>query len=299
MVLAVKLNISKYVQLTKPTIILLVAITGICTMAAEGSLFIRPLEMLSCLGAIILSAGSANAFNQFIDRDIDAVMDRTKRRRPLPLEHLSPTNAFIFALVLGVISNYYLWTQFTPLAAMISIGTILFYVLVYTLWLKRRHHYNIVIGGAAGATAPLIASAAYFGELSLVAWIGFLIIFTWTPPHFWALALAIKDEYEKVKIPMLPNVRGDKRTRREIIFYTTVLLPVSLIPYFYKQEVGLFFAASAIILWIFYMEQTFRQLKVASKQSYKKLFVFSILYLFALFLALAVDGAVRYWSGVI
>lgn len=268
-------------------------------MAAEGSLFIKPIDMMLCLGAIILSAGSANAFNQFIDRDIDAVMDRTKGKRPLPLEQLSPLAALVFALVLGIGSNYYLWTRFTPLASLISIGTILFYVIIYTLWLKRRHHYNIVIGGAAGATAPLIASAAYTGDLSLIAWVGFVIIFMWTPPHFWALALAIKDEYAKVKIPMLPNVKGERWTRTEILIYTILLLPITVFPFFYKKEVGLFYASSAVILWIFYMEQTFRQLKKKTTSSYKRLFLFSILYLFLLFMALAVDGAIRFWGGKI
>jgi protoheme IX farnesyltransferase len=296
---ALRSSVAHYIRLTKPTIIFLVAITAICTMAAEGSLFVRPIEMLFCLAAIILSAGSANAFNQFFDRDIDAVMERTRKRRPLPLQSLRPAHALLFAIILGVISNVYLWMKFNALTALISIGTILFYVIIYTLWLKRRHYYNIVIGGAAGATAPLIASAAYANDVSLIAWMGFILIFMWTPPHFWALALVIKDEYQKVSVPMLPVVRGDKRTRIEIMIYTITLLPISLFPFFYKKEVGLFYAASAVILWVLYMEQTFRQLKARSKASYKKLFFFSILYLFLLFLALAVDGALRYFGGVI
>ncbi|MDB5038539.1 MAG: ctaB [Bacteriovoracaceae bacterium] len=290
------LSIRKYIQLTKPTIILLVAITGMMTMAAEGTLFTRPVSMLLCLLAIMLSAGSANAFNQFIDRDIDSIMDRTRKRRPLPLDHLTPARAFIFALILGVASNVYLWIKFTPLASLISVGTILFYIFVYTLWLKRRHYYNIVIGGAAGATAPLIASAAANGKISVIAWVGFLIIFIWTPPHFWALALAIKDEYAKVKIPMLPNVLGDKRTRFEILIYTVLLLPITLIPVI-GSRAGWFYIVAAVLLWIWYMKGTIVQFKVATIASYKKLFYVSIGYLFFLFIAFGVDGAIRYWSG--
>lgn len=283
----------KYIQLTKPTIILLVAITGLATMVAEGSLFRAPLNMLFCLGAIILAAGSANAFNQFIDRDIDAVMSRTRTRRPLPQEHLSPVHAFLFALILGVLSTWYLWVKFNSLAALISLGTILFYVFVYTLWLKRRHYYNIVIGGAAGATAPLIASAADTGDISLLAWTGFLVIFTWTPPHFWALALAVKDEYEQVNIPMLPNVLGDRRTRIEIIIYTILLLPISLLPAL-KDQVGLVYLGSALVLWAWYMRETWRRLSAQTIAAYRKLFYVSIIYLFLLFLALGLDGFFRY-----
>ncbi len=280
-----------YLQLTKPTIILLVVITGFSTMAAEGSLFQNPLFMTVVLLAIALSAASANAFNQFIDRDIDAVMERTKRRRPLPLQTVRPLHAFIFALIVGAITNLYLYIYVNPVAAWISVATILFYVFIYTLWLKRRHYYNIVIGGAAGATAPLIASAAVNGRPSLLSWILFLIIFTWTPPHFWALALALKEEYQRVKIPMLPNVLGEKRTRTEIIIYTFLLLPLSIIPFFWN-EAGMTYLGSAFMLWVWYWRETVMLLK---SQKYKKLFWISIFYLFGLFIVLALDGAIRFW----
>ncbi len=289
-------SLAKYIQLTKPTIIVLVAVTGLATMAAEGSLFVSPLRMLLCLSAIIIAAGSANALNQFIDRDIDALMERTKTKRPLPQEQLTPLKALLFGLLLGAVSTVYLWIKFNPLAAMLSLGTILFYVLIYTVWLKRRHYYNIVIGGAAGATAPLIASAAAYGDISLIAWVGFLIIFTWTPPHFWALALALKSEYEKVKIPMLPNVLGEKRTITEIFIYTFLLLPLTLAPIYWK-EAGLIYGIAAVLGWMWYTRETFVRLKVRDKKSFMKLFYVSILYLFILFLALGIDGAYRFFSG--
>jgi protoheme IX farnesyltransferase len=282
--------LKEYIQLTKPTIVVLVAVTGLATMAAEGHLFREPLDMLLVLAAIILSAGSANSLNQYIDRDIDALMDRTARKRPLPRQQLSPYQALGFGLFLGIVSNAYLWLAAHWLAAVISVATILFYTLVYTIWLKRRYYYNIVIGGAAGATAPLIASAAATGETSALSWIFFALIFFWTPPHFWALALAIKDQYEKVKVPMLPNVLGDKRTKWEIVLYTIFLLPLSLLP-MYLGLLGRFYALAAVGLWVWYMIATYKNLKENTKPAFMKLFAVSIFYLFLLFIAAAIDGA--------
>jgi len=181
------------------------------------------------------------------------------------------------------------------MAAAISLGTILFYVLIYTLGLKRRHHYNIVIGGAAGATAPMIASAAFNNEVSAMAWFMFLLIFFWTPPHFWALALCIKDQYEKVKIPMLPNVRGDRRTRVEIYVYTVFLLPLTLVPI----ALGMVELASAVVLvliWGWYMKETLVRLREKTESSYRKLFIVSIFYLFLSFVVLGLDGLYRYFQ---
>lgn len=287
--------IVKYVNLTKPTIVLLVALTGLAQMAADGSLFVSPVQMLLVLFVIVVAAGSANSLNQFIDRDIDAVMERTKKRRPLPLEQVSPTQALTFGIILGVLSTFYLWFRVNPLSALLSLGTILFYIFVYTLWLKRSHYYNIVIGGAAGATAPLIASAAATGHISTLAWILFAIIFTWTPPHFWALALALKEEYEKVKIPMLPNVMGDKRTRLEIGLYTVTLLPLSVAPYFLGL-CSVFVLTSSIILWLWYMRETVLRLRDETIAGYRRLFFISIGYLFLVFIAVGIDGALRYFG---
>lgn len=284
-----------YIQLTKPTIVLLVAITGLCAMAAEGSLFQRPTEMMLILAAIVVAAGAANSLNQFVDRDIDAVMERTKRRRPLPQAQLSPYHALAFGLVTGVVSTLYLWWAASAQAALISLGTILFYVFVYTLWLKRRHHYNIVIGGAAGATAPLIASAAYQDQISAMAWFMFLLIFFWTPPHFWALALAIKDQYAKVNIPMLPNVRGDKRTIVEIYAYTIFLLPLTLIPVALGM-VGVVSSTALLLIWGWYMKETVDRLRQKTTQAYRKLFVVSIFYLFLSFVILGLDGMIHYFQ---
>ncbi len=281
-------RISAYISLTKPTIVLLFAVTGFAAIVAEGSLLSEPLKLILVMIAMVFTAGSANALNMYFDRDIDAMMNRTKRRRPIPLHKISPEHAAIFGVVLGAIAiGYYLYaTNFTT--AFLSFFTIAFYVGIYTLWLKRRTPYNIVIGGAAGATAPLIGWAAATGEISMLAWVLFLVVFLWTPPHFWALAIAIQDEYKLAKVPMLPVTHGEKRTRSEIYLYTIILIPVTLIPYF-LQTSGMFFLVSAILLGLFYMVQTVRFLRRKTREDAKKLFWVSILYLFALFAALFVD----------
>ncbi len=286
-------HLRAYIQVTKPTIVFLVAVTGFTTMMAEGSLFQQPGPMLLALMLIVMAAGSANAFNQFIDRDIDVLMERTRKRRPLPQQHLSAMSVLIFALITAVISTAGLWIFFNALSAMLSLGTILFYVGVYTLWLKRRHPYNIVIGGIAGSTAPLIASAAATNSLSWISWLGFSVIFMWTPPHFWALALAIKDDYAKVKIPMLPNVYGDRRTKWEIYSYTILLLPLT-VPTLYKLEFHPVLVGTAFLLWLWYFVETLRQLPKSTKAAYYKLFYVSIFYLLLYFTVLAVEGMLRY-----
>lgn len=287
-------SIANYIQLTKPNIVLLVVITALAALAAEGSLFQMPMQSLLIVAAIGLAAGSANAFNQFLDRDIDSVMGRTKKRRPLPTGKIKPAGAFIFASALGALSTVYLWLEWNPLAAMVSASTILFYTLIYTLMLKRNHHYNIVIGGAAGAAGPIIAWAAVDGYISLYAWIMFMVIFMWTPAHFWALALAIKDEYKEVSVPMLPVTHGDKRTRWEILLYTISLLPLSFLPVI-SFDASYIYLAGALLLWAWYMKETIVGLRAKTKKAYMKLFYVSILYLFLYFLVIGIDGGVRYF----
>ncbi len=285
-----------FIQLTKPSIILLVLVTSVAALAAQGFLFSNPLESFFIIGAIALAAGSANAFNQYFDRDIDQLMDRTKSRRPLPQGLLKPSSALTFAILLGAGSTAYLWMYWTPLSAIISAGTIFYYAFFYTLVLKRRHHYNIVIGGAAGATGPLIAWAAIENNLSLYSWLMFILIFMWTPPHFWALALAIKDEYKNVKVPMLPVTHGIKRTKVEIWLYTFSLLPISLVPWVMK-DAGFFYLLAALVLWLWYLLESYRSLaKKSDRSNYLRLFGVSIFYLFFLFVAMMVDGALRFYS---
>lgn len=287
-------SVANYIRLTKPTIILLVVVTGLVTLALQGFLFEAPIQSILICLAITAAAGSANAFNQIWERDLDAQMERTRNKRPLPLGQISVQRASIFAGLLGLYSTAYLWAFHNLTAALISLATILYYVLFYTAYLKKAHHYNIVIGGAAGAAAPLIAWAAVTGEVSTMAWILFAIIFMWTPPHFWALALAIKEDYEKIKMPMLPVARGVKRTELEIYLYTFSLLPISIAPYWFA-EIGLTYVVFASLLWGAYLWQTFKRLRAGTKRDYKILFAYSILYLFFLFISLGIEGAFQYF----
>lgn len=281
--------LGSYFSLMKPTIVLLFLVTGLSAIVVEGSLLSDPIQLTLVLLAMGLTAGSANSLNMFFDRDIDSQMERTRRRRPIPLDKISPKNALIFGLVTGVIAVGYYALAVNWVAAFWSLFTILFYVGVYTLWLKRRTPYNIVIGGAAGATAPLIGWAAATGEISALAWILFLVVFLWTPPHFWALAIAIQDEYKNAKVPMLPVTHGDRRTRWEIFIYTLILVPVTLVPYLLHTN-GRFYLISAVVLGLFYLVQTVRLLSTKERKDSKKLFWISILYLFLLFIALLVDA---------
>ena len=285
-------RISAYFSLMKPTIVLLFLVTGFAAIAVEGSLLSEPLKLTLVMIAMGLTAGSANALNMFFDRDIDSQMERTRRRRPIPLEKLSPAHAAVFGLVTGAIAIAYYGFAINWVAAFWSFFTIAFYVGIYTLWLKRRTPYNIVIGGAAGATAPLIGWAAATGEVSLLAWVLFLVVFLWTPPHFWALAIAIQDEYKAAKVPMLPVTHGDRRTRWEIFAYTLILIPVTLVPYFLGNCGKLYFF-SAIALGLFYFGQTIRLLSTKERKDSKTLFWISILYLFLLFIALLVDAFLK------
>lgn len=284
-----------YLQLTKPTIVLLVAITALGALASQGILFEHPFHAFLITLAISMAAGSANAFNQVLDRDIDRIMPRTRAKRPLPSGRLTPTQAALFAAFLGVSSSAYLWFFWSPLAAGLSAATIFFYTVIYTMFLKRRHHYNIVIGGAAGAAGPIIAWAAVEGHVSLFAWILFMLIFMWTPAHFWALALAIKDEYQSVHVPMLPVTHGEKRTRIEIVAYTISLLPLSLLPLL-LDDVSWFYGGSAFALWLWYALKTKQHFQNSDKKKYMKLFYISIVYLFFLFVAVGIDGAIKYLS---
>ena len=283
-----KARISAYFSLTKPTIVLLFVVTGFAAIVVEGSLLSQPLKLAFVLLAMALTAGSANALNMYFDRDIDALMDRTKRRRPIPLHKVDPKSAALFGLITGSIAIGFYGLATNWVAAFWSFFTIAFYVGIYTLWLKRRTPYNIVIGGAAGATAPLIGWAAATGHVSPLAWVLFLVVFLWTPPHFWALAIAIQDEYKAARVAMLPVTHGEKRTRLEILLYTVLLVPVTLIPYFLGKS-GKFYLGSALVLGGYYLWQTVVLLRAGTREASKKLFWISILYLFLLFFALFAD----------
>ncbi|HVS46868.1 MAG TPA: heme o synthase [Verrucomicrobiae bacterium] len=272
-----KPSLNDYYELVKPRIIMLLLITtaAAMVMAARG---LPPLALLfwTLLGGA-LAAASAGTFNCIYDLDIDAVMKRT-RERPLPAGRISIRRATIFAIVLGVTSFAILYFLANPLAAWLSLAGNVYYVAIYTMWLKRLTPLNIVIGGAAGAIPPLVGWAAVTGSIGAPALGLFALIFLWTPPHFWSLALVTENDYAAAKIPMLPNVSGDARTKREIVWYSIILVAASLVLYPLHVMGPFYFAAAAVLGGIFLLDAV-RTMKDASQIWARRLFRFSLLYL--------------------
>lgn len=282
--------IRSYLMLTKPTIMLLVVVTGAAALVMERDVLGRPLDVLLILFGLFLAGGSANALNQYFERDIDAQMKRTKDRRPLPRREISSRNALVFALGIGACGVTLFAVCFNWLSAAFALGTILFYGLFYTLWLKPNTAQNIVIGGAAGAMAPVIAWAAVTGGSSVEPWLLFLVIFLWTPPHFWALALYRKADYETVKLPMMPVVAGDESTLRQMLWYSVALVLVTLLLGLFNT--GWLYLTAAIVLGVMFMQKMLVAFREQTAQSEVRLFLFSIVYLLALFSAIIVEGFV-------
>jgi protoheme IX farnesyltransferase len=286
-------KVSYYFQLTKPTIMLLVIITGATALVMEGSLLSQPGNFLFVLIALYLTGGSANALNQYFERDIDSLMERTKNRRPLPLGRIKATNAFIFSVSIGVIGVLMFGLIFNWLTALLSLATILFYSLFYTLYLKPNTRNNIVIGGIAGAMAPVGAWTAATGEFALAPWILFLIIFLWTPPHFWALAAFRTEDYKKSGLPMLPVVKGVDFTMKQILIYSIILVAATLSLYWvYSSWIYL---AVAIVTGFMFLKKSYLAKKDQSQKQLRGLFGYSILYLFALFFTIIIESSVHYW----
>ncbi|MFS8581725.1 MAG: heme o synthase [Limnochordales bacterium] len=276
-----------FLALTKPTIMLLVLVTGFLTLfVIPGEMPSPGLVVTTVLGTAMAS-GSANALNMYFDRDIDQIMKRT-RTRPIPAGKVTPNEALMFGIGLGVASVALLWTTTNALAAVIALSGILFYVCVYTLFLKRRTPQNIVIGGAAGSVAPLIAWAAVTGTVALPAWLLFLVIFLWTPPHFWALALLASEDYARAGVPMLPVVRGHDETRKQIFIYTALLVPLTL-AFYLIDFAGVIFLAGGMAVTLVFLQKAWKLLKDKSRESARDVFIFSIFYLALWFVALLID----------
>lgn len=276
-----------YLDLTKPRLLPMVLFTGlpVLGMAAGGwpNLSFSVLVMTG----IALAAASANTLNAYIERDIDALMERTKTR-PLPSGLIEPRSALIFGLALGVLSTVLLYAVSGAPSALVGVASILFYVFVYTVWLKPRSIWNAVIGGAAGAAAPLIADAAVNGSIGAAGWTLFAIVFFWQPPHVWAIALYRKDDYRAAGIPMPPEVIGDEATRNRIVWYTAGLIPVTVAPYFLDLAGPIYFAvASAMGAWFLY--RSWRLFQERTDEAAQGVFRVSLIFLFAVFLALLVD----------
>ena len=289
--MSVKENFFAYLKLTKPTIMLLVIITGASALFVEGSLLSRPIEFVLVIIGLYLTGGSANALNQYFERDIDAEMIRTQKRRPLPQGKISPSHALIFAITIGVLGVTVFISVFNLLTAMLSVATIIFYSFFYTLYLKPNTPQNIVIGGIAGAMAPVGAWAAATGEMAIIPWLLFLIVFLWTPPHFWALALFYKGDYEKSGLPMMPVVKGEKDTLRYIMVYSVALVIISLVLFFFNG--GWLYLPAALIMGYFFLKKSMNAVRNHTDKDYKSLFGFSIVYLFTLFSAIIIDVVLK------
>jgi protoheme IX farnesyltransferase len=278
--------IGDYVELTKPKVQSLLLLTTIATMYVAGDPS-PSLVFLTCLGGY-LSAGGAGAVNHWFDRDIDAQMARTAAR-PVASGRVAPAAALAFGCVLAALSLLELSLAVNPLAAALSFSGFLGYVFVYTVWLKRRTPQNIVIGGAAGAVPPLVGWAAVTGSVSGTAVILFFIVFFWTPPHFWALSLLMKGEYEKVGVPMLPVVRGERETRRQILLYAVLLYAVTQLP-FCAGGLGAIYLVCSLTLGLGFIAGALRLYRRADRRSALTLYLFSLAYLALLFCSMVADA---------
>ncbi|MEY2967164.1 MAG: protoheme farnesyltransferase [Actinomycetota bacterium] len=284
---APKSVLSGYVALTKPRIIELLLITTVPTMVvADGGWPGTWLVVVTLIGGS-LAAGGANAINMYIDRDIDALMERT-RHRPLVTGLIAPRNALVFAVALEIAAFAVLWAGANLLSACLALSATLFYVFVYSLWLKRTSKQNIVIGGAAGAVPVLVGWAAVTNSLAWTPWLLFMLIFLWTPPHFWALAIKHEDDYRAAGVPMLPVVEERPKVIASMIRYTVALVACSLavVP---VATTGWVYAVSAVVLGGAFLWGTIALGRSPSSAASMRLFSFSISYISLLFVALTVD----------
>jgi protoheme IX farnesyltransferase len=281
-------RVSDFVQLLKPRVMSLVVFSGLAGMvAAPGHL--HPLLAAVAVLCIAVAAGAAGALNMWYDRDIDAIMSRT-RNRPIPAGRVDPSEAAAFGVVLAIGSVGLMGLAVNWLAGGLLAVSILFYLFIYTMWLKRRTPQNIVIGGAAGAFPPMIGWAAVTGDLSLAPCMLFLLIFMWTPPHFWALALFRAGDYAKAGVPMLPVVAGARATKIQMLIYTLLLFPVALAPWALGIA-GHLYGLAAVVLGALFILAALSVLADRTDRSAKRMFGFSILYLFLLFALIIVDRA--------
>ena len=277
--------VADYVALTKPKVQSLLLLTTVCTMEIAGDPSLE-LIALTVVGGY-LSAGGAGAVNHWYDRDIDKLMPRTAGR-PVPAGRVSPRAALIYGCVLALLSFVLLTATVNVLAASLAFGGFLGYVFVYTVWLKRRTPQNIVIGGAAGAVPPLVGWAAVTGGLAGMPLYLFAIVFFWTPPHFWALSLLMKKEYERVGVPMLPVVRGERETRKQILLYSVLLWAVTQLP-FCAGGLGTVYLVSSLALGGLFIAGAVVLYRRADRRSALRLYLFSLLYLALLFGAMVID----------
>lgn len=285
-------TLGAYVALTKPRIIELLLVTTVPVMVVAD----QGVPSLWLIAATViggtLSAGGANAVNMWVDRDIDAIMGRT-RNRPLVTGAVTPAAALTFAVAIEVIAFVWLWVLVNPLSAWLALAACLFYVFVYTLWLKRSSRQNIVIGGAAGAAPVLIGWAAVTGTVSLSAVVLFGVVFFWTPPHFWALAIRYADDYSAVDVPMLPSVSTLRDTTTQMLVHTTAMVACSLV-FGYLESMGPLYWIGALLAGVAFLGLTWRVRRSGAPSDAMGLFHFSITYLTVLFAVMALDVIIRF-----
>ena len=277
-----------YVTLTKPRIMSLLLLTGMCGMVAGAKGWPGTGAFAALTVGLGLACGGASALNHVLDRDIDPLMGARTKRRPVAAGRVTPSRALEFGLALSALSFVLLASAVNVLTAALALVGNLFYVLVYTRWLKRTTPQNIVIGGAAGAVPPLVGWAAATGHLGIAALALFAIVFVWTPPHFWALAILIKDNYANARVPMLPVVRGERETTRQIVLYSLALVAVTLLPWAVTGA-GILYVAAALALGAVFVWLAERLRRETTPRRAALLFHYSLLYLALLFAALAVD----------
>jgi protoheme IX farnesyltransferase len=280
-----------YVTLTKPRIMSLLLVTGACGMIAGAHGWPGLAPFAAATTGLALACGGASALNHVLDADIDRLMGRRTEQRPVAAGRISPANAAFFGVALSVLGVVLLASTLNLLTAALALAGNLFYVLVYTRLLKRRTTQNIVIGGAAGAVPPLVGWAAATGRVGLPALCLFAIVFLWTPPHFWSLAILLREHYAAARVPMLPVVKGERETVRQIVLYTLLLVAATAVP-FALGAFGLVYLAGALLLGGAFVVLAVRLARAPSRRAAAVLFHYSLLYLALLFVAAAVDLAV-------
>lgn len=286
-----RFRVADYSALLKPRVMSLVVFTGLVgIMMAPGEIPVG--QSLVAVLCIAIAAGASGAINMWYDSDIDRLMARTQRR-PIPAGHMKPINALIFGIILSVGSVWCMYSMVNDAAALLLALTIFYYVFIYTMWLKRRTPQNIVIGGASGALPPMIGWAAVTGDVALGSIILFMIIFLWTPPHTWALALFRNEDYTKANVPMLPVVAGVHETKKQIILYTVLLIPFTMAPLFIGM-VGPLYGIVAAGFNVGLAHKVWKLWKCEGDKEAKPLFLFSILYLFSIYLMFIVDKLVMH-----
>lgn len=283
--------IKDYTTLTKPKVNLLLVITALSAIFLASDNFPSIQVLIAVIIGGTLASGGAGAINHSIDKEIDNTMKRTSER-PVAGERISRFNALLFGIVLNLASFLILTYLTNMLAAIMAISGTLFYVLIYSIWLKKKTYHNIVIGGAAGCFPPLVGWSAVTGDLSLSAWYLFAIIFFWTPPHFWALAMLMKDDYSKANIPMLPSVVGIKATFKPMTLHTVTLILLTLVMTFVNSKLSYIYFFSCLFIGTYYLFLTYKLYKDYDRQNNLKIYKFSLLYMMLFSVIVIVDSLV-------